>query len=138
MALTAVLVAGLSGCVAGGNGGQPSSTPSDAPAPVSAIDERCDGLVAPEVSQVIWDGELESVQYTSHGVRSTTTMGATALVQSEALICSWTQETGAPAALLIAMGDSADGFTRSEPTFAEDSPYNGGPHPRRRLHRLPR
>lgn len=39
-------------------------------------------------------------------------------MQSEALICSWADEAGDPAAIAIVMGDAAEGFHRSEEIFA--------------------
>jgi hypothetical protein len=130
-AVAVLIVTGLSACSLVLGPEAPSATPTssaEAPALGSAVDERCNDLLAPTDYDGLWDGELEPLGYTSFGASSTTAMEGTALVQSEALICSWSDHTGAPAALMIVMGDGADGFRRTEAAFADpSSPYASVP-----------
>ncbi|MEO6533110.1 MAG: hypothetical protein ABIO06_06010 [Pseudolysinimonas sp.] len=121
VALAVLLVVGMSGCVSSLNGGQHSARPSASPAAQalgSAVDDRCKGLISPADYKELWAGSLKPIGYTSYGAGSDQTMAGTALVQSKALVCSWSDQGGAPAALMIAMGGGADGFHRTQATFA--------------------
>jgi hypothetical protein len=131
-ALPRVALAGLfvavtvSGCAFGPVIVQPSDTPSESPeaAPASAIDDRCDGLISTADYEGLWEGDLEPLGYFSYGAATTETMSATALVQSEALICSWNDAGGTPAVLMFVMRGGEEGFRRTEATFADPSgPY---------------
>ena len=117
----------MSGCAPSVTADPPTESP-EAPALGSDVDDRCDGLISPVDYEGLWEGDLEPLGYFSYGAASTANMWATALVQSEALICSWGDETGAPAALLIVMGEGEDGARRTAATFADaSSPYAAVP-----------
>lgn len=131
-ALLVLLVAGLTGCASSVDMGQPSDSPTEspeAPALGNAIDDRCDGLISPVDYEGLWSGDLEPLGYSSYGAATAETLSATALVQSDALICGWwSDEADIPAALMFVMGDGEDGFRRTEATFAAaGSPYTAVP-----------
>jgi hypothetical protein len=119
VALAIVLVAGLGGCGISLDAGQPSGPPTESPAPDSFRDDRCDGLTSAADSDWVWEGGLQPGLKFPYGALSTLTMQGTALVQSEALICSWDDQDGDPAAFMIVMGEGEEGYRRSEPSFAD-------------------
>jgi hypothetical protein len=128
VALATVVIAGLTGCALVPGGSQPSAPPTATPVAQEsggAVDDRCQGLISAPDYEGLWDGGLEPIEYASYGAGSTVTMSGTALVQSESLICSWSDEAGGPAALMIAMAGGEDGFRRTEAIFgSSSSPYN--------------
>lgn len=126
VALTVVVVAAATGCTVGFGPVSPPDPagPGEPPITETQVDERCDGLLSATDVDGLWAGDLVPEQQFPFGAAATWTMEGTALVQSEALICTWLREDDTPAALLVVMGDGEDGFRRSEALFRDA----GGPY----------
>ena len=136
-ALAVLVVVTMSGCAGGGAVAHPSNSPatsaaapdpSESPVLRSGLDDRCDGLASPDDYKGLWDDDLVAAAYSSYGAGSSAAMSGTALVQSEAMLCTWLTADGDPAAIMIAMGGGEDGFRRTEAAFTSaDGPYAAVP-----------
>lgn len=82
-------------------------------------DPRCPELRDDEQFAGFWSVPVESDDYVSFGASSVWNMQGSALIQAGALVCAWSADEAASSALVIALGDGAEGFRRSEASFAD-------------------
>jgi hypothetical protein len=82
-------------------------------------DPRCPELGDDDQFAGFWSLPLESDGYHSFGASSVWNMQGSALIQAGALVCEWSADDAASSALVIALGDGAEGFRRSEASFAD-------------------
>lgn len=118
-----VVIAGLAmtvmtGCTPFG-GEAPTPAPADEPAVDGWLDPRCVGVTDDEQFARTWPDPPEAVGYASFGATSVWNMQGSALIQAGALVCAWGSDGSESSALLIALGDGADGFLRSEQSFGD-------------------
>jgi hypothetical protein len=126
--VVAILGSGLTGCAL--LPFIPGPEPEDADVVVGAsdsegapVDERCADLELPDAVADLWDGPYDQTGFPHYGTADWSLMHGTMLVQSDALICLWTDSSGEPVISLIAIGEADDGYRLSEPAYAEEDSY---------------
>jgi hypothetical protein len=97
----------------------PTLAPQEEPISDGWRDPTCADVTDEEQFARVWSAAPQAAGYAHFGATSVWNMQGSALIQAGALVCAWGSDDAESSVLLIALGDGADGFLRSEPSFGD-------------------